>query len=178
MYKLHVDQLYIYLYIYVLTQLHDKEARLRELESHEMTEEHKAYFQDQQIEDRLRHYEAQAQLVETLQRELNSAQDTVNALTNQNTVLQGRLSTEQEKRTNGGEGDSRIEHMSSSLQQLEMERDQLMKQLDQEQDLHADVKSQLHKLQTELATQGMFTKFAIWSYIYSYCFIIKAIFFT
>ena len=37
-------------------------------------EDHKEHFTNQQLEDRLRHYEAQAQLVDTLQRELSSAQ--------------------------------------------------------------------------------------------------------
>ena len=37
-------------------------------------EDHKEHFTNQRLEDRLRHYEAQAQLVDTLQRELSSAQ--------------------------------------------------------------------------------------------------------
>ena len=34
----------------------------------------KENYQQEQIQDRLRHYEAQAQLVETLQRELSASQ--------------------------------------------------------------------------------------------------------
>ena len=84
-------------------------------------------------------------------------QDTVNALTNQNTILERRLNSEQEKRNeNMTESDTRVEHMSSSVKQLEMERDQLMKQLEEEKTMHAEVEERFTTMQTELATQGMF----------------------
>ena len=79
----------------------------------------------------------------------------MNALTNQNTMLQKRLSAEQDNsNSNLTEADTRVEHMSSSLKQLEMERDQLMNQLDQERDMHSEVKEKFSNLQMELATQG------------------------
>ena len=57
----------------VREQLTDRERLLRQAESdHSMLRVQ--HFTNDQVEDRLRHYEAQAQLVETLQRELNSAQ--------------------------------------------------------------------------------------------------------
>lgn len=57
----------------VREQILEKEGHVRQLES-DATVLKSQHFSHDQIEDRLRHYEAQAQLVETLQRELNSAQ--------------------------------------------------------------------------------------------------------
>ena len=56
------------------SQLSEKEQRLRGYQESENREQHKEHFTNEQLEDRLRHYEAQAQLVDTLQRELSSAQ--------------------------------------------------------------------------------------------------------
>ena len=54
-------------------QLLQKDGELSQL--HDVTETvRKEEFQHDQIQDRLRHYEAQAQLVDTLQNELTSAQ--------------------------------------------------------------------------------------------------------
>ena len=55
-------------------QLTEKEQHLRAYQESMNREEHKEHFTNEQLEDRLRHYEAQAQLVDTLQRELSSAQ--------------------------------------------------------------------------------------------------------
>ena len=51
--------------------LQQRERHVLQLESESSTIRN---YTNDQVEDRLRHYEAQAQLVETLQRELNSAQ--------------------------------------------------------------------------------------------------------
>ena len=55
-------------------QLSQKEQQVRAYQEKVNREDHKEHFTNQQLEDRLRHYEAQAQLVDTLQRELSSAQ--------------------------------------------------------------------------------------------------------
>ena len=55
-------------------QLSQKEQQVRAYQETANREDHKEHFTNQQLEDRLRHYEAQAQLVDTLQRELSSAQ--------------------------------------------------------------------------------------------------------
>ena len=57
----------------VREQLSEKEHHLRVAES-DTTALQQRNFTQEQVEDRLRHYEAQAQLVDTLQRELTSAQ--------------------------------------------------------------------------------------------------------
>ena len=44
----------------------------------------------------MRHLEAKSQLVETLQREISNAQETINSLTHQNTYLQTSLNQTQE----------------------------------------------------------------------------------
>lgn len=54
-------------------QLSDKERELKHLQN-VTHQSQKESYQQEQLADRLRHYEAQAQLVETLQRELQSSQ--------------------------------------------------------------------------------------------------------
>ena len=63
---------------FLLIQLSQKEQQIRAYQETVNREGHKEHFTNQQLEDRLRHYEAQAQLVDTLQRELSSAQVTCN----------------------------------------------------------------------------------------------------
>ena len=54
-------------------QLAKREAEMQALKDATLAAQKQQYQQDQ-IQDRLRHYEAQAQLVDTLQNELTSAQ--------------------------------------------------------------------------------------------------------
>ncbi|GFO00155.1 golgin subfamily a member 2 [Plakobranchus ocellatus] len=70
--------------------LSSKEGEISELQQVNHLAE-KESFQQDQIKDRLRHYEAQAQLVDTLQNELTSAQDMMEALTTQNSELRTML---------------------------------------------------------------------------------------
>ena len=56
-----------------LCQLAEREAEMQALKDATLVAQKQQYQQDQ-IQDRLRHYEAQAQLVDTLQNELTAAQ--------------------------------------------------------------------------------------------------------
>ncbi|XP_064650352.1 golgin subfamily A member 2-like isoform X2 [Lineus longissimus] len=116
-------------------QLLLKEQELSRLEEHSKHVNTQMLKQDQ-LEDRIKHYEAQAMLVETLQRELNASQDTINALTTQNHELHNMVVQASEKSQKSESQDGAdpersshmVESMNSSIRQLEMERNQLLSQ--------------------------------------------------
>ncbi|XP_052790929.1 golgin subfamily A member 2-like [Mya arenaria] len=112
-------------------------------------EANKVKLLHEQIQDRLRHYEAQAQLVETLQKELHSSQDIVDALTTQNSELRTMLIRATETKVlnpdmdvENAQRDSVISSLQSTIQQLESERNRLMESLAKQRDLtdHLGVK--------------------------------------
>ncbi|WAR30727.1 GOGA2-like protein [Mya arenaria] len=120
----------------LLNQLQSEQHTLRDLQlSNKDTElvkaiensveANKVKLLHEQIQDRLRHYEAQAQLVETLQKELHSSQ-----------VLNPDMDVENAQR------DSVISSLQSTIQQLESERNRLMESLAKQRDLtdHLGVK--------------------------------------
>ncbi|KAF6033189.1 GM130 [Bugula neritina] len=85
-------------------QLAEKESLLHQTgqslaEKQNFIAEHEAQFenvskmshQQELLADRIRHYEAQIQIMGTLQRELHSSQETVRALTAQNSELRGMI---------------------------------------------------------------------------------------
>ncbi|CAH1785517.1 unnamed protein product [Owenia fusiformis] len=112
-------------------KLEMKERELQDIEANSHTLNKQLYQQDQ-IADRMRHYEAQSQLVETLQRELNSAQENINTLTNQNTELRKHAINAAEEKdaddTDGAKNADMVDALSASVRQLEMERNQLIEQ--------------------------------------------------
>ena len=59
--------------MFYFVQLSAKEVELQTAQENSV-ESNKAKLLHEQIQDRLRHYEAQAQLVETLQKELHASQ--------------------------------------------------------------------------------------------------------
>ncbi|KAH9500271.1 hypothetical protein Btru_073590 [Bulinus truncatus] len=127
----------------------------------------KEKYQQSQMSDRLRHYEAQAQLVDTLQNELTSAQDMMEALTTQNSELRTMLikATEikkvsQSKLENGDEAanprDEIIHSLQDTIRQLESERSQLYDSLKEQRSLSdslgikiADLNEELIKTKTD-----------------------------
>lgn len=117
--------------------LSKKESEVNRLAEKSRAAEKQQYQQDQ-IQDRLRHYEAQAQLVHSLQNELTAAQDMMEALTTQNSELRTMLIKATEKKTraeNRGESgekshkDDLIDSLTATIRQLELERGQLYENL-------------------------------------------------
>ncbi|XP_029654635.1 golgin subfamily A member 2 isoform X2 [Octopus sinensis] len=112
-------------------------------------------YQQEQIQDRLRHYEAQAQLVETLQRELSASQDMMNALTTQNSELRNMLVKSRDNKdiydeSKDEKNDTIIGSLQATICQLEAERNQLIENLNDQRNLSdnlsvkvADVEEQL-----------------------------------
>ncbi|GIY61496.1 golgin subfamily A member 2 [Caerostris darwini] len=115
-------------------QLSQREEELQNLH----TSSTKGIYQQNQIADRMRHYEAQGQLTEMLQKELHQAQEQINILTNQNSELRMALATQSVSDENQKEDkdvskrNDLVESLSASVRQLEMERDQMMKQLEEQ----------------------------------------------
>lgn len=138
-------------------QLDDKERRLSLMQK-SSTELTKQMYQQHQIADRLRHFEAQGQLTEMIQQELNQAQERINALTAQNSELRTLLANQAENllksSTEDGQYDDKdsfrkdemVVSLSASVRQLEMERNQLMKQLEDQQQQREAFKAQLQEL--------------------------------
>ncbi|XP_041370110.1 golgin subfamily A member 2-like isoform X2 [Gigantopelta aegis] len=135
-----------------------KDAELSQLYS--MTENvKKEEFQQDQIQDRLRHYEAQAQLVDTLQNELTSAQDMMDALTTQNRELRTMLikatevkmdSDNSDETDMGKNRDEVIDSLSSTIRQLENERVQLIDSLREQRELSDSFGVKVADLQEEI----------------------------
>ncbi|XP_014669629.1 PREDICTED: golgin subfamily A member 2-like isoform X2 [Priapulus caudatus] len=126
--------------------------RERQLESFYVEQSKDMYTQDQ-ISDRLRHYEAQSQLVETLQRELSSAQDTINALTNQKMELLQQLALQDERLVMPQEEakkDAMMSDLSVALQQLQLERDELTLRLREQGEEHSQLQGELSGLRREI----------------------------
>ncbi|XP_005113566.2 golgin subfamily A member 2 [Aplysia californica] len=148
-----------------LTQIREvlssKEGEVTELKSAQQFVEKEMYQQDQ-MTDRLRHYEAQAQLVDTLQNELTAAQDMMEALTTQNSELRTMLikATEvkspsrSESAENGdseGEGRNEImESLQATIAQLETERTQLYESLKEQRQLSDSLGIKIADLQEEV----------------------------
>nr|XP_022325623.1 golgin subfamily A member 2-like isoform X2 [Crassostrea virginica] len=119
-------------------------------------------YKDDHLQDRLRHYEAQAQLVETLQRELHNSQDMIDALTTQNSELRTMLIKSSEKPDNNEsspmEVDNDREELLASLQttvrHLEVEREQLKQNLKDQRDLSDKLSVSLADMQEEIIKQS------------------------
>ncbi|XP_059149910.1 golgin subfamily A member 2-like isoform X2 [Physella acuta] len=147
-----------------LTQLKEKlsvkERELTELTAFTQAAE-KEKYQQNQMTDRLRHYEAQAQLVDTLQNELTAAQDMMEALTTQNSELRTMLIKATEvkpvshsKMENGEEVISQRDEIMQSLQdtikQLESERTQLYESLKEQRQLSDSLATKIADLNEEV----------------------------
>ena len=108
---------------------------------------HVQHYTNEQIEDRLRHYEAQVQLIETLQKELTNAQDNINALTAQNSELRAKvIETESFANDSNNQQHETVESLNASVRQLEMERDQVVQELKEEQNKRDEIDSKLQDL--------------------------------
>ncbi|KAG1714784.1 Golgin subfamily A member 2 [Nymphon striatum] len=142
-------------------EIHGLKQKLTE-KNQEMEALSKEIYQHNQINDRMRHFEAQGQLSETLQTELHQAQDQISALTTQNNKLRSMLT--QQVQTpfprNDTEGDSEskkdslVASLSASVQQLELERDQLLRQLEEQKANYYNVPEKHEKLDSKPKLQG------------------------
>ncbi|XP_046338569.2 golgin subfamily A member 2-like isoform X3 [Haliotis rufescens] len=135
-----------------------KDREMSELQKVVSISQREEYQQDQ-IQDRLRHYEAQAQLVDTLQNELTSAQDMMDALTTQNRELRAMLIRATEVKANSehsidadneSKRDGVMESLQSTIQQLESERSQLVDNLREQRDLSDSLGIKVADLQEEI----------------------------
>ena len=83
-------------------------------------------------------------------------QDTINALTNQNSLMQSQMSNSENGNINGNQGESSdlVTSMNASIRQLEMERNEVVTQLRDEQSRADGAQSKLQQLQNELAHQS------------------------
>ncbi|XP_064616088.1 golgin subfamily A member 2-like [Liolophura sinensis] len=137
--------------------LSEKERELKHLQN-VTHQSQKESYQQEQLADRLRHYEAQAQLVETLQRELQSSQDMVNALTTQNSELRTMLIKATETKSKGGDNtdeessrkDDVIDSLSAAIHQLELERNQLMEQLKEHRNLSDNLSVKVSDMEQDI----------------------------
>ncbi|XP_035684690.1 golgin subfamily A member 2-like isoform X2 [Branchiostoma floridae] len=124
----------------------------------------KQLMQQSQLADRMRHYEAQGQLTEMLQRELASAQETINTLSSQNTELKTQLDsraveenpdTSTENATTSDEQADLLDNsdvvstLSAAIRQLEMERDSLMETFEDQRRTHHQLVEEMDKLREE-----------------------------
>ncbi|XP_013386833.1 golgin subfamily A member 2 isoform X2 [Lingula anatina] len=148
------------------TRLSQQEDELKEIREHLADKEHELqhlkhlsvqHYQHEQLEDRMRHYEAQGTLVENLQRDLAAAQDAINALTSQNSDLRTMLAKSQEKEkelgnittADGVRKDDVVASLSASIQQLEMERNQILQQYEEEQEKHYQAKKKAEQAEKQ-----------------------------
>uniref|UniRef100_A0A023FME2 Putative muscle myosin heavy chain ixodes scapularis muscle myosin heavy chain n=1 Tax=Amblyomma cajennense TaxID=34607 RepID=A0A023FME2_AMBCJ len=125
-------------------QLATKEGQVQGLEQLSSRE----HYQQSQLADRVRHYQAQCQLTEILQQELAQAQARTNALVTQNSDLRKALAEKAQMAVDVQEKDSSKVHdlvasLSASVQQLELERDQLVHQLDEQRTQRESLQDQL-----------------------------------
>ncbi|XP_075557607.1 golgin subfamily A member 2-like isoform X4 [Dermacentor variabilis] len=125
-------------------QLATKEGQVQGLEQLSSRE----HYQQSQLADRVRHYQAQCQLTEILQQELAQAQARTNALVTQNSDLRKALAERAQLAVDVQEKDSSKVHdlvasLSASVQQLELERDQLVHQLDEQRTQREALQHQL-----------------------------------
>lgn len=77
-------------------------------------------YQQHQIVDRMRHFEAKGQLTEMLQQELNQAQERINGLTAQNSELRTLLANQAERLLSYKENDGESNKDLDSLRKDEM----------------------------------------------------------
>jgi hypothetical protein len=135
----------------------EKEHQLSDLRRRdaERAASHRSELSSEEMEERLQEFQQQMPLVESLQKELASTQDTINALTNQNSSLRTELIQLQSKnRDENGELQSdQVEYLSSSVRQLEMERDKILDQLRESQQMRKMLDDKLNAIQQDLATQ-------------------------
>ncbi|XP_060068049.1 golgin subfamily A member 2-like isoform X2 [Ylistrum balloti] len=133
--------------------LSEKDLKLSELKqtSHEVTKEQ---YQQEQINDRMRHYEAQAQLVETLQRELQNSQNselrTMLIKASDNHDNPG-LDPEEEKKR-----DDVIDSLTAAIKQLESERSQLMQNLREQRELSDSLTVKVTDLEEAILQKSTF----------------------
>ncbi|CAL1297282.1 unnamed protein product [Larinioides sclopetarius] len=133
-------------------QLSQREEELQKLH----TSSTKGIYQQNQIADRMRHYEAQGQLTEMLQKELHQAQEQINVLTNQNSELRMALATQsvsdesQKEEKDASKRNDLVAQLSASVRQLEMERDQMIKQLEEQKSNRMQLVEQLKEKATLL----------------------------
>ncbi|XP_067120402.1 golgin subfamily A member 2-like isoform X2 [Centruroides vittatus] len=153
-------------------RLSQQEEELQELKDQLLEKEHqlriveekatKEIYQQSQITDRMRHYEAQGQLTEMLQQELSQAQERINALMNQNTELRMNLARQAEIAVSSDILDEResskrndlVASLSASVRQLEMERNQLLHQLEEQQNIKTNLKAQMREIKDHQINQG------------------------
>ncbi|XP_054713090.1 golgin subfamily A member 2-like, partial [Uloborus diversus] len=136
-------------------QLTQKDEELQNLEKSNT----KGIYQQNQIADRMRHYEAQGHLAEMLQKELHSAQEQINSLVQQNSELRMAIATQaevavsdenQKEDKDASKRNDLVASLSASVRQLEMERNQLMKQLEEQKSNRTNLEEQLKKKETML----------------------------
>ncbi len=103
-----------------LFQLSHKEQLLQEAQHN--LENVSKQIEGSDIESRVREFQEHTPLIETLQKELSSAQDTINALTNQNSELRAtmfhRSSSDSSLRE---DGDHQVTTVEISLQEIRVE---------------------------------------------------------
>ncbi|OWF50521.1 golgin subfamily A member 2-like isoform X2 [Mizuhopecten yessoensis] len=140
----------------------EKDLKLAELKhtTHEVTKEQ---YHHEQINDRMRHYEAQAQLVETLQRELQNSQDMTDALKTQNCELRTMLIKASDNQNNPGlnpedekKRDDVIDSLTAAIKQLETERTQLMQTLKEQRDLSDSLTVKITDLEEAIVQKSTF----------------------
>ncbi|KAK6195949.1 hypothetical protein SNE40_001270 [Patella caerulea] len=142
-------------------QIARKDSELNELRNMSKTNRIDEY-QQEQINDRLQHYEAQAQLVDTLQNELRASQDMVDALTTQSSELRAMLikAAEIPKDDNNEEGgaenkrDQVLESLSTTIQQLEEERGILVSNLKEQRELSDKLSVRVADLQEQVLSNN------------------------
>ncbi|XP_035210759.1 golgin subfamily A member 2-like isoform X2 [Stegodyphus dumicola] len=137
-------------------QLAQREAELQDLHKSNT----KGIYQQNQIADRMRHYEAQGQLVEMLQKELHQAQEQINSLVSQNSELRMAIATQAEvtvsdenakEDRDATKRNDLVASLSASVRQLEMERNQMMKQLEEQKNNRTNLEQQLKKREIQLS---------------------------
>ncbi|KAL5011292.1 hypothetical protein ScPMuIL_009843 [Solemya velum] len=123
----------------------------------------KEMYQQDQIQDRLRHYEAQAQIVDTLQRELHASQDMVEALTTQNSELRTMLIKSMESKNGDGGTDSEdsrkndvVTSLSDTIQQMEVEKNKLLHSLKDQRELSDTLSVKVADMQEELVQKSTY----------------------
>ncbi|KAK2175475.1 hypothetical protein NP493_729g01024 [Ridgeia piscesae] len=138
-----------------------KEQELQRLRLRLQTEETEG---GEELEQRLQQFQQQTPLLESLQRELSSAQasrcswfslDAINALTNQNSELKSQLLRDVSNNNfrNDADSSAQVEQMSVSIRQLEMERNEMIRSLENEEKQRQVVQKELDELRSQLASQ-------------------------
>nr|XP_006825307.1 PREDICTED: golgin subfamily A member 2-like [Saccoglossus kowalevskii] len=151
----------------VRDELRSNEKLLEETRAQNF-ELNKQLAQQSQLTDHMRHYEAQGQLTETLQRELASAQDTINILSSQNSELRVQLAALENQLTRqasnqdaagdaGVNNKDMVDMLSSSIRQLEMEREQQAKEIAEQHEQYQSLLEQMEVIKKEQASAPAIT---------------------